>query len=220
VAGECARGLAEEEAAGLALRNRSGTLRDPAGDTSAGFQTRRNPDDHHRRRSPRGEKSPPEMALGSGCIVGLVLIIGVANSGTHSTANATPDEKLAVALAGLLGDSNRNIPRISRAMVDTDGTVEVHWSINDNLTPSLIRDGARQDVVNIVAVVTQTIGVSKQLIIVGDFAVPDGYGHTLERPVVAATYSARTLAKIGPGGIRSDRILRVADSTEVDAAFQ
>ena len=155
-----------------------------------------------------------------GGIVGLVLIIGVANSGTHSTANATPDEKLAVALAGLLGDSNRNIPRISRAMVDTDGTVEVHWSINDNLTPSLIRDGARQDVVNIVAVVTQTIGVSKQLIIVGDFAVPDGYGHTLERPVVAATYSARTLAKIGPGGIRSDRILRVADSTEVDAAFQ
>jgi hypothetical protein len=156
-----------------------------------------------------------------GGIGGVLLIIGVANSCTNSTPpNATSDQKLTAVLSGLLGDSNRNIPRISWARVDHDGTVEVHWSINDNLTPGLIKDSARQDVVNIVASVKQTIGVSKQLIIVGDFAVPDGYGRTVERPVIDATYSAQSLANIGPGDIRSDRIFRVADSAEVDRAFQ
>lgn len=156
-----------------------------------------------------------------GGIVLLLLVIGVVNSCTNSTRPAPPpDHKLTAVLSGLLGDSNRNIPRISQARVDNDGTVEVHWSINDNLTPGLTRDSARQDVVNIVAVVKQTLGAPKQLIIVGDFAVPDGYGHTVEQPVIDATYSAETLANLKPDGIRSDQILRVADSAEVVPAFQ
>lgn len=153
--------------------------------------------------------------------IGLLLIAGIAHSGTNSPPpTARPDQKLTAALSGLLGDSNRNIPRISRARVDNDGTVEVHWSINDNLTPDLIKASARQDVVNIVTSVKQTISDPQQLIIVGDFAVPDGYGHTVERPVINATYSAQTLTKINPNTLRSDRILRVADSAQVDPAFQ
>ena len=156
-----------------------------------------------------------------GGIVGLLLIAGIAHRGTNSRPpTATPDQKLAAALSGLLGDSNRNVPRISVARVDNDGTVEVHWSINDNLSPELIKDSARQDVVNIVASVKQTVNDPQQLIIVGDFAVPDGYGHIIERPVIDATYSAQTLAKITSSGLRSDRILRVADSAQVDPVFQ
>jgi hypothetical protein len=154
-------------------------------------------------------------------IVGLLLIVGIANSCTESVRpDATPDQKLAAALSGLLGDSNRNIPRITRARVDNDGTVEVHWAINDNLTPSLIKDSARQDVVNVVTCVKRTIHDPKRLIIVGDFAVPDEYGHNVERPVVDATYSAQTLAKLSPVHIRSDQILLLADSAQVDPAFQ
>jgi hypothetical protein len=156
-----------------------------------------------------------------GGIVALLLITGIASSCTNSPPpNATPDQKLAAVLSGLLGGSNRNVPRIARARVDNDGTVEVHWSINANLTPGLIKDSARQDVVNIVTSMKQTIGDSKQLIIVGDFAVPDRYGHTVERPVIDATYSAQTLAKINSNGIRSDRILGMANSARVDPAFQ
>jgi hypothetical protein len=156
-----------------------------------------------------------------GGIAGLLLIIGITTGGTKPVRpDAAPDQKLAAALSGLLGDSNRNIPRISLAKVGNDGTVEVHWAINDNLTPGLIKDSARQDVVNIVTCVKHTIHDPKQLTIVGDFAVPDGHGHTVERLVVDATYSAQTLAKLSPAAIRSDHILQAADSARVDTAFR
>lgn len=157
-----------------------------------------------------------------GGIVGLLVIVGIATSGSDSPPPkvAAPEDKLATALSSVLGDSNRNVARISRASVDNDGTVEVRWSINDNVTPDLAKESARQDVVNIVMSVKQTVADPKQLIIMGDFAVPDGHGHTVERPVIGATYGGLTLAKINPAGMRSDQILRMADSAELDPAFR
>jgi hypothetical protein len=205
----------------VALRNESGTLRDPQGTRVPAQNPRGTQMPSTPTAAPVVKKVRRKSPLFVGGIVAVLLIISVVNSCTNSARpNTTPDQTLTAVLAGLLGDSNRNISRISRATVDNDGIVEVHWSINNNLTPGLIRDSARQDVVNIVAVVKQSLGVPKKLIIIGDFAVPDGSGHTVERPVIDAIYSAQTLANIKPDGIRSDQILGVADSAEIDPAFQ
>jgi hypothetical protein len=157
-----------------------------------------------------------------GGVVALFFIIGIATSGnTALPSNATPEQKLAAAVSSSLGDSNRNIAQVSRARIDNDNTVEVHWSINDNLTAGLRKDGAHEDVIKVIKAVKGTAGVSaSRLLVVGDFAVPDGYGHYIERPVIDATYSADTLAKINPDGITMDQILRVADSAQVNPEFQ
>ena len=55
----------------------------------------------------------------------------------------TPEQALADSVNSALGDSNRNIARLTRNRLDNDGTYEVHWNINDNLTSGMIRTGAK-----------------------------------------------------------------------------
>lgn len=186
--------------------------------------------------SPQQATPPPKKKSSKklGCLilvifaVLLVIIIGVANSGDNtssspsptSTVPATPQGAMEAAITSALGSSDRNVPRVTKVVYDDTQHVEVDWAINDNLTHSLIVNGARLDALNIIKAIKRTGLPVSSLEMNGTFPMRDQYGNGAEVKVVGAAYSSDTLAKINTDGIDPSHIFDVADNANLNPNFQ
>lgn len=135
------------------------------------------------------------------------------------TATLEPIQALHNALADAIGGSNRDAdPRLE--VTDFDGTVEVIWTINDNLTDGMIKGGARLDIRNMLEVMAGTDYPYSNIIFRGTFPLVDNFGNSSEETVVTAEYSRETVERINFSNFLTDNVYTIADDVFIHAAFQ
>lgn len=94
------------------------------------------------------------------------------------------------------------------------------FTISDNLTEGLIKDGARFDTIDILKYATKTYPNAPEVAVQGTFPMKDAYGNTSTDVVVNLTYLRSTLDKINFEGVDKDKIWELHDSGFVAPAFQ
>jgi hypothetical protein len=112
-----------------------------------------------------------------------------------NTPSPTPALSLEEQIMVVLGDSNRNVKRISKIEFMAD-VINIEWTIDDNFTENMIRKGAQMDVADLLKAIRAS-GLPFGLInLTGTFSMRDKFGNIEETPVVWLTYSAETIRKI------------------------
>ena len=130
----------------------------------------------------------------------------------------TPEENLRKAIEDALGDSNRDIARISEFEV-TD-QIFVQWAINDNLTEDMIKGGAQLDITEILQAVSESEVEYNSVRVYGTFPLVDSYGNVEETEVVKAVYTLETLEKINWDNFLFKNVYEIADSLQLHPTFQ
>ena len=98
--------------------------------------------------------------------------------------------------------------------------VTAAFSIHDNLTEGLIKDGARFDTIDILKYAKATYPNAAAVNVQGKFPMKDQYGNTTTDTVINLTYLKSTLDQINFDGVDKDRIWELRDSGIVYPAFQ
>jgi hypothetical protein len=142
-----------------------------------------------------------------------------------NTPAATLDAKssLKVAIQTALGTSDRNIPRIRGISFDAfeTGDIFVEWSINDNLTESMIKFGARDDVNKVLKAVADSGFNYTSVALQGYFPMQDAYGNSSEDMVLNLIYKKTTVDKINWANFDLNNVYIIADDPSyVVPAFQ
>lgn len=138
---------------------------------------------------------------------------------TATATPATPSEQLQYLLIEVLWSSNRDLDRLSLAEVDGD-IINIHFTINDNLTEQMIKGGARQEVKEMLKAINAA-GLEYYLInIEGSFSLVDQFGNSSEQTVIWATYPKETVDQINWANFRSDNIYAIASTAKQHPAFQ
>lgn len=125
-----------------------------------------------------------------------------------------PLEYLENLVIDILGSSNRDVPRLSDFIWDTDSSeIVVTFAGQDNFTDDMITRGIQMDIVDILHVIyaSDTLLPYNSIAVVATFPLVDTYGNTEEANVVIATYSRETLDKINWDNFLTDNIFTVAD---------
>jgi hypothetical protein len=124
-----------------------------------------------------------------------------------------------------LGTEGRLADEISLAgakvtAIQTVGqSVQVAFTIQDNLTANLVRDGAKLDVLDILKAV-QASGYSyDEIAIRATTSLTDVYGNTREGEVLRVSYNRATVDRINWSGFLSSNVFDIADSLWLHPAF-
>jgi len=137
----------------------------------------------------------------------------------------TPTPTLLEGLRSALSESDRGLERVGLAS-ESDGVVNVEWTINDQLTARLVRVGARQDVVDLLHAVRVLVPDYAFVNLAGTFSMQDAYGNTSEMQVVRASFRRETAEKINWSDDDFVRILlrksiyELADDADIHPVFQ
>jgi hypothetical protein len=139
------------------------------------------------------------------------------------TATQSPETILRNLLQDALGSGNRDIPRIKEVSVGylgDPGILFVNFAINDNLSESWIKRGARIDTMDIVEAIASEGFEYTEIWIEGTFSMVDVYGNTEEDEVIKVFYDRDTVELINWDNFISDNIYIVADDVWIHPAFQ
>ncbi len=148
---------------------------------------------------------------------------GVPTSTPIPTSTLPPIEDLRSRIETTLGESNRNVTRVSEYTWDEPTQILfVTFSINDNLTEGFIVTGIQSDITDILKTVTQSRLVPglQSITVSGTFVLADQFGNKSEDLVIRATYSRATLDKINWDNFLYTNILNIADDLYVQQDLQ
>lgn len=157
----------------------------------------------------------------AGVVFTSTMLAGIAGCGDASADHPDTPEALAAAIADKLGDSNFGVPRLVVNKLDPDGTYEVRWQINDNLTQGMVHTGAKDDIFNVIQIIKASKVPVTQLQMTGGYPLTDPYGNSVNQTVIQVDYSGATIAKINTDNIAEmEDILTVADQSDINPNFQ
>ena len=142
------------------------------------------------------------------------VVIEIPTNTPLPSATPEPLKYLENLVADALGSSNRDVPRISSFIWDTDSSeIVVTFAGQDNFTDDMIKRSIQMDIVNVLEAIHKsgTPLPYNFVAVVGTFALVDEYGNAKEANVVIATYSRDTLDKINWDNFLTDNIYTVAD---------
>jgi len=124
-----------------------------------------------------------------------------------------PIEQLKYDVAEVLGESNRDVPRLSNFRLSADGSdLEVYFSAQDILTKDMTIFGIKKDIVDILQTIHQsnTPIQYEYVVVIATLPLVDVYGNSNEREVVIATYSRETLDKVNWEKFLTDNVYKIA----------
>lgn len=148
---------------------------------------------------------------------------GIPTSTPIPTSTLPPIEDLRSRIENTLGESNRDVARVSEYIWDEPTQILfVTFSINDNLTESFIVTGVQSDIADILKTVSQSglVPGLQSITISGTFVLVDQFGNNSEDVVVRATYSRATIDKINWGNFLYTNILNIADDIYIHPDLQ
>jgi len=121
----------------------------------------------------------------------------------------SPEERLVENIRKSLTASNRGRERISVAIVED--FVKVQFSINDNLTESMIKIGAQRDIVDLLKAAIDSGSDFREIRIVGTFPLVDVYGNSQESRILDVVYSSDNLKRVNWKNFQRENIYKIAD---------
>ena len=140
------------------------------------------------------------------------------------TATKTPDPSVALrfAIEAALGDSNRQVERVTKVEIGALGIINVEWAINDSFRLS---NNARIESVEVLKAIHKS-GLQRDLInMVGTFSMIDQFGNQSESPVVWLTFSVDTVNQINWDdeafvlALLPKSIFEIADHSKIHSAL-
>jgi hypothetical protein len=138
------------------------------------------------------------------------------------TATLEPIQDLQSRIKTSLGTSNRDIERLTEFdWSDSDKSLIIVWSINDNFTQDFIMIGAENDVTEMLKIIAQSglLPEYQFVTFVGTFPLRDSFGNVTEDRVITASYDKTTVDKINwPNFISSD-VFKIADLIGIHPAM-
>ncbi len=137
----------------------------------------------------------------------------------HPTNTLSPEAHLQAVVENALSSSNRDVARVADAKILLD-TINIEWSINDNLTEDMIRSGAQLDAVDILEAIDSSTLEYNTINLIGTFPLVDVYGNSEETQVVWITYSFEAVDKINWSNFLYSNIYIIADSVNLHPVFQ
>ncbi len=138
---------------------------------------------------------------------------------TEAPPSLSPSELLEADVATVLGDSNRDIGRLTGVEIQGNH-IFINWTINNNLTARLMKTGARVDVRDVLQVLGATNVPFDTAQLIGSFSMVDRLGNATERTVVNATYASTTISQINFENFLFENSYEVADSAVIHPEFQ
>lgn len=155
------------------------------------------------------------------CVICLVAVAAI--NSEPASLSLSPAQEVESIIADSLGESNRNIQRLSSVnWSEGDKTLTIQWTINDNLTEDLLKRGAMMDIKDVLeTIATKGIPYDYQAIVFrGTFSMRDVYGNSSEDQVLLISYQRSTIAKIIWDNFLTDDIYKVADTVWLHPAFR
>ena len=138
------------------------------------------------------------------------------------TVPLDPIDELRARIIASLGDGNRDIPRLTMFdWSETDKSLIIQWTINDNLTSNFIMVGIQTDITDMLKIISQSglLPDYQFVTFVGTFSLRDSFGNVSEERVVTASYNKSTVDKINwPNFLYSD-IFTIADLQNIHPAI-
>jgi len=131
----------------------------------------------------------------------------------------SPVEKLQYEVQRVLGSSNRGIARMYKIEYE-DNSIQVGFTINDNLTNGWIKSGAKYDIAKILKAVQSSGYDYSEVIVIGTFSLTDKFGNSEESPVIRAKYTRNTINRINWQGFLPDNVYDIADSVSLHPTFE
>lgn len=132
----------------------------------------------------------------------------------------TPEEQLRAAVQDALGETNRDVDRISSFEAEEGGRVSIEWAIDENLTEGLTKDTARSEGVDILEAVKES-GFDYRIVeINGTYPLVDQLGNETEERVIRAQYSRKLINQINFENFDFKNVYELDDSTYVHPAFR
>jgi hypothetical protein len=135
------------------------------------------------------------------------------------TATPKPHAVVEELVREALGAGNRDVDRISKIKMASDGWVTVDWAIDDNLTEGMTKTGAKIDICDVAEALCQN-GFCDGLTMHGSFSMQDVYGSVSELTVVGVVLRPETLARINWEHFDFHDIYFIADTVELHPAFE
>lgn len=134
------------------------------------------------------------------------------------------EAKITDEIEDALGDSNRDVDRVeSVAYVDGVNVPVITWAINDNVTESLTKMGAKLDLTKMLEVLQDLHddGLKfKQAAFAGTYPLQDKLGNVSEDRVVLARYTAGTISTINFDNFIYSDVYDIATDVNIHPAFQ
>lgn len=137
----------------------------------------------------------------------------------------SPVEALRSAIIEVLGDSDRDVERITKLEV-TPVAVLIEWSINGRYGAKLAKYDARADAVAILKTIHELQPPYEFIVLTGTFGITDKFGNTEETMVMRLNYEHETMDAINwqdENFVRNSlpyNIYDIADTGVVNPAFE
>lgn len=138
------------------------------------------------------------------------------------TATLAPLDALKFQIETALGESNRNVPRLtSFDWTESDKVLMIRWAVNDNLGTDLILIGVQTDVTDMLQIIAQSGLLPDYQFVnfVGTFPLQDAFGNVSEERIVTATYDKATVDKINWENFQYPNIFTIADFASLHPEF-
>ncbi len=147
----------------------------------------------------------------------------MANTPTTTSFSKAENEMKSL-IAETLGTCNREgIPKVRNIDIVNAGygyNLDIHYSIDDNLTEGFIKGGARYDVLDVMEVLYTSSYDIQWTDMYGYFSMVDDFGEAREMEVIHARLGEDTAAKIIWNNITADSLFNILDYKNIHPAFQ
>ena len=135
---------------------------------------------------------------------------------TATPVPLAPVDQLRADILDALGDSNRDVPRITKLIAGNE--IYIEWTISDNLA-SLLQSSIRLDVRNMLEVIAHSAVPYKTVNLRGSFPLKDVYGNVSEEIVLDAVYTAEAIGRINWEGFQFKNMHEVAETWDMHPAM-
>ena len=123
--------------------------------------------------------------------------------------------------AAIEPDTRRDVPRLPRVTIDTNGDVTVVLALRDEGAMEAIRAAARSDTLATLRAVYQSPDADRVTVatVVGTYGIIGSSGRKRELPVLRAVLSAERATQVDWGAVTADQVPELADVWWMHAAF-
>ena len=164
-------------------------------------------------------------------IVSMILLLPVILLGCASTVSETsqpiepltPEQGIVNIVNQELGKSNREgVVKFQGQEVSQDGAnyvISLRFAIDDNLSESWIKQGAENDVFNVMKALYQSDYPIQEIHMFGSFSMKDKYGNLSEDSVLTSSLTKTTEQKINWDNLYADELFEILDTLTWHPAF-